>query len=204
MSDASKIVQFDVPFPKHLDLFCSGHARLADGNLLVGGGTTTFSTQKPGDDPHHGHFRGARWTVIFDWLSSKWKQVGDMVPNFDKDIDAGGNDVVINYTDAAGELHAAFLPPIWLRKNYSSLADDGTRPWSRFRTDVLQPRAAIRSCSIGATIIPRLKSTTEAYGRPLGARIQVLFQTTMTKTLNTHAFMCCRMVRSFAPVGTIV
>lgn len=46
------------------DVFCSGHAMLEDGRLLVAGGTQTFDTQSP--PLHHEHFSGLDHTWTFD------------------------------------------------------------------------------------------------------------------------------------------
>jgi hypothetical protein len=53
------------PSPRPLyDLFCSGHAFLADGSLLVAGGTSAYPP--PDDDFHHAHYRGSRRSARFD------------------------------------------------------------------------------------------------------------------------------------------
>ena len=59
------------------DVFCSGHAGLPDGRLLVAGGTSAF--------PHegeHGHesFAGRREAWTFDPVTRTWVQVADMLP----------------------------------------------------------------------------------------------------------------------------
>lgn len=59
------------------DVFCSGHAFLRDGRLIVAGGTETFS------DPdvsayHHGHFPGLPSTWIFDPDRRSWSRMADM------------------------------------------------------------------------------------------------------------------------------
>src|SRR5687767_7865006 len=51
------------------DLFCCGHAFLADGRLLVAGGTQAWTTAAVGGDPHGhagaGHFRGTQEAFVF-------------------------------------------------------------------------------------------------------------------------------------------
>src|ERR1700730_15950313 len=42
------------------DVFCSGHAFLPDGRLVVGGGTEAFPQEVPG--LHHDHFPGLKDT----------------------------------------------------------------------------------------------------------------------------------------------
>ena len=48
-----------------LDLFCSGHAMLADGRLLVAGGTSLMLIDDP-TNPHSGHWGGLREAFIFN------------------------------------------------------------------------------------------------------------------------------------------
>ncbi|OYE01200.1 glyoxal oxidase [Nostoc sp. 'Peltigera membranacea cyanobiont' 232] len=50
---------------KYLDVFCSGHALLADGRLLVGGGTSIMGITDP-SNPHTGHWGGLRESFAFD------------------------------------------------------------------------------------------------------------------------------------------
>ncbi len=65
------------------DLFCSGHAMLPSGDLLVSGGTSLWS---PGEGPeagyHEGHFYGARWSLVFKWEESRWL-LGPAMNGFD-------------------------------------------------------------------------------------------------------------------------
>ncbi|WP_170990737.1 glyoxal oxidase [Herbidospora galbida] len=46
------------------DVFCSGHAFLSDGRLLVAGGTESWPTDSP--DPHGGHFGGLKDAWMFN------------------------------------------------------------------------------------------------------------------------------------------
>src|SRR5581483_4222380 len=64
--------------PNHLyDLFCSGHALLADGRLLVGGGTSAMAVDSA--NPHNGHWGGLREAFVFDPAAvPQWQRVADM------------------------------------------------------------------------------------------------------------------------------
>jgi hypothetical protein len=59
------------------DLFCSGHAFLMDGRLLVAGGTEDFPTDQ---GPHAPHFPGLRDASIFEPWSRRWIRVASMNP----------------------------------------------------------------------------------------------------------------------------
>src|SRR5215217_5240982 len=59
------------------DLFCSGHAFLMDGRLLVAGGTEDFPTDQ---GPHAPHFPGLRDASIFDPGPQRWLPVASMNP----------------------------------------------------------------------------------------------------------------------------
>jgi hypothetical protein len=56
--------QISNPTSPDADLFCSGHAFLADGRLVVAGGTQHFPVQGT-TDLHHAHWSGSRGTWIF-------------------------------------------------------------------------------------------------------------------------------------------
>jgi Domain of unknown function (DUF1929) len=68
------------------DLFCSGHAFLPDGRLLVAGGTEAFPGEVPGI--HHPHFPGLRDSNVFDPAGTTWSRVADM--NFEPGQTATG------------------------------------------------------------------------------------------------------------------
>lgn len=54
-----------IPSPD-VDLFCSGHALLPNGHLLIAGGTQHFPPPEESADLHHAHWSGSRETWIFD------------------------------------------------------------------------------------------------------------------------------------------
>ena len=58
------------------DIFCSGHAFLPDGKLLVAGGTFKYDNSIFGIP--FPPFRGIEHTYIFDSLSLRWKKLEDM------------------------------------------------------------------------------------------------------------------------------
>ena len=77
------------PFPLY-DLFCCGHAFLADGRLLVAGGASGYP---PDDADHHAaHYRGSRRTAIFDWRlpigTNPWSSTPDL-PTYPQHIRPG-------------------------------------------------------------------------------------------------------------------
>src|SRR6266849_1939677 len=59
------------------DLFCCGHAQLADGRALVAGGTHTFPPDSPGIHDHI-HFTDHRHATIYDPLSGAFVPASDM------------------------------------------------------------------------------------------------------------------------------
>ena len=74
------------PGESFYDLFCSGHAFLADGRLLVAGGIHdyAFGNAPP---PHSHHGTGIRNTSAFDPGSRTWIRVGDMGSGPPRDAD---------------------------------------------------------------------------------------------------------------------
>ena len=71
--------QIDTVHAPTSDVFCSGHALLADGRLLIGGGTEDFPADAGG--PHHNlHFTGHRRSWIYSpWLAS-FAEIASMRP----------------------------------------------------------------------------------------------------------------------------
>ncbi|HEY0313213.1 MAG TPA: galactose oxidase early set domain-containing protein [Allosphingosinicella sp.] len=76
--------------PNHFyDLFCSGHALLADGRLLIGGGTSIMGIPA-GSNPHEGHWGGLREAFAFDPnAASPWRALGLMNPQPGSDVGGG-------------------------------------------------------------------------------------------------------------------
>jgi hypothetical protein len=67
--------------PNKSDIFCSGHAFLADGRLLVGGGSGIHTGNlDPGDYHYHGAGKwvGIRDCWLFDYTLNRWIRTGDM------------------------------------------------------------------------------------------------------------------------------
>jgi hypothetical protein len=58
-----QVEKIESPHPLY-DLFCCGHSFLADGKLLVAGGTSGYPPPPP--DFHHEHYRGTRRASLFD------------------------------------------------------------------------------------------------------------------------------------------
>ncbi|MCO6428231.1 galactose oxidase-like domain-containing protein [Nitrosomonas communis] len=78
--DISSFAIHKIGSPRH-DLFCSGHAFLADGRLIVAGGTQEWSDVL--GDPHghgqFGHFRGLRDATIFNANTNTWNATVPMI-----------------------------------------------------------------------------------------------------------------------------
>jgi hypothetical protein len=63
------------------DIFCSGHALLPDGRLLVGGGTSLMGVDPNSADVHSGHWGGLREAFVFDPATTpKWNALPPMNP----------------------------------------------------------------------------------------------------------------------------
>lgn len=87
--------------PASADLFCAGHCQLADGRVLVGGGTHKW---RPGsdEDPHgHGglsHFIGSRESWVFEAngpapADHRWRRTGELVTQRPTDPDLNTTDI---------------------------------------------------------------------------------------------------------------
>ena len=63
------------------DLFCCGHALLADGNLLAAGGTASYAphTEEAGGF-HLKHWPGLQNSWVYDVRSSKWSDCATLLP----------------------------------------------------------------------------------------------------------------------------
>ncbi len=75
------VEQAPSPVPPY-DLFCCGHAFLADGELLVAGGTSGYPPPDLPAEEHHQHYRGSRRTALFDPRASTgtnpWRPTPDL------------------------------------------------------------------------------------------------------------------------------
>ena len=75
--------------PPTTDVFCSGHAFLGDGRLVVGGGTARYGAAGHGHDPGGvSPFSGERSTWLYEPRENRWDRVGDM--NFAPGSSGGG------------------------------------------------------------------------------------------------------------------
>jgi hypothetical protein len=94
------------------DVFCSGHARLADGRLLVGGGTEEWS----GEVGFHDHvlgFPGLRSAWIYQPHARSWFRAADMNPQPGHEManTGGGRWYPMLLTLGSGEVLAIFGHP---------------------------------------------------------------------------------------------
>jgi hypothetical protein len=75
--------------PGNSDLFCSGHAQLADGRILAAGGTRKWG----GGGIHPpGHFIGLRDAYLFDPADDNWHPTGKLVTQRPEQV-ASGKDI---------------------------------------------------------------------------------------------------------------
>lgn len=69
--------------PGNGDLFCAGHAQLADGRIIAAGGTRQWG----GGGIHPaGHFIGLRDAYLFDPATEKWQATGKLVTQRPEDV----------------------------------------------------------------------------------------------------------------------
>ena len=72
------------------DVFCSGHAMIGDGRLLVAGGTDDFPlTAGPIHSPKH-HFAGHRHCAAYNFLQKTFSVLADMQPEPGRNDGKGG------------------------------------------------------------------------------------------------------------------
>ena len=71
---------------------------LADGRLLVGGGTSAYPPSE--SDHHHEHYRGSRRSSIFDPVSRSWTTAAEMIEPPPQDVEARAQDLI--RTEAPG------------------------------------------------------------------------------------------------------
>ncbi|MGH9928393.1 MAG: galactose oxidase-like domain-containing protein [Pyrinomonadaceae bacterium] len=74
--------------PPTTDVFCSGHAFLADGRLVVGGGTARYGAEGHAHGGGVSPFSGERSTWLYEPRANHWDRVGDM--NFPPGRSGGG------------------------------------------------------------------------------------------------------------------
>ena len=82
------------------DLFCCGHAMLADGRVLVAGGTQAWTTTLVGGGDPHGHagfqhFRGTAEAFVFNPAGNQWQAVARMVPQPGSAVGGGGDPTLL-------------------------------------------------------------------------------------------------------------
>lgn len=68
-------VRYDDGVTRPANLFCAGHAPLADGRVVVAGGNLAFPLSSGGPDSD---FKGARWVFTFDPWTETWTRQPDM------------------------------------------------------------------------------------------------------------------------------
>lgn len=130
----------DVPYPDGsvapANLFCSGHAQLADGRILVAGGNLAYRrSNEPGES-----WKGSRWLFTFNpWTETWTRQATDMaggrwyptvttLPD-GRALITGGWDESGN--DVSNDDLEVFTPSADPDGADGSVAKVGTRPWAQ-------------------------------------------------------------------------
>jgi hypothetical protein len=70
--------QISNPGSPQTDIFCSGHAFLPDGRLVVAGGTERAFLEPNDPNFHHGHWPGTPDTYTFDPIQLSWTKQANM------------------------------------------------------------------------------------------------------------------------------
>ena len=154
------VVRIPSPFPLY-DLFCCGHAFLADGRLLVAGGASGYP---PANTDHHAaHYRGTRRTAIFDCRfrvgTNPWHSTPDLnvypehtqatVINTDRTHGSGGRwyPMLVTLGDRHVVVFAGHPQEEDVRhSNYSvEVFDPGASPSGAFVPVGDEPQAAIQA-----------------------------------------------------------
>jgi hypothetical protein len=120
------------------DVFCSGHAFLGDGRLLIGGGTESW---EGGGGPGGGHvhglgqFGGHQACWVYNYLRNEWERVADM--NFDSahGKTGGGRWYPTLVTLANGDVvafsgHPSRRSTQWHNNNIPEIYHQATRQWT--------------------------------------------------------------------------
>ncbi len=91
------------------DLFCCGHAFLADGRLLIGGGTATYEADAPGEHGMLGHFTAERRCWVYNPAAPGFYQIARFgpEPGHEADDTGGGRWYPSIITLPTGQLLAA-------------------------------------------------------------------------------------------------
>jgi hypothetical protein len=119
------------------DVFCSGHAFLGDGRLLVAGGTETW-LGVAGEHGHGaaGHFTGHRACWVYDPHDRGWTRVADMrpQPGFEATNEGGGRWYPTLLTLPDGRVLAVSGHPSRTDRRHTNTSPElysaGTNAWS--------------------------------------------------------------------------
>ena len=127
------------------DVFCSGHAFLGDGRLLVAGGTESWGGAMPGGpgeghDHFHGNFGGLQSTWIYDMWENGWLRAADM--NFrEGDGEGGGRWYPTVLTLPSGDVavfggHPSRRSKRWHENNIPERFSAGGNVWTLYPNTV--------------------------------------------------------------------
>jgi hypothetical protein len=121
------------------DVFCSGHAFLGDGRLIIGGGTESWEGGGGGPGGGHVHdlgsFGGHQACWVFNYLRNTWEQIADF--NFDSSFGktGGGRWYPTLLTLSNGDLiafsgHPSRRSVQWHNNNIPERYSQSTKQWS--------------------------------------------------------------------------